>query len=221
MAVGDIYEVTDVQVMYGQQVLNVYFYEQTVILIPGTDDPNIAGILATQWYLEIMPTILAGQTADVVHTSVRSRNLFDDSEAYEFLCSNPGVYGPADADSESSFDALGIKMTSTNAAIRPAGKRIAGIIQSAALDGVITDSSYLLAAANIASTMTDNVTNGTLVPVDTWRPVVVERIAYEVAGRTRYRLPNVIGEKVIGYLVSALFNAVLTSQVSRKVGRGA
>lgn len=221
MAVGDVYEVTDVQVMYGQQVLNVYFYEQIALLIPGTDDPNLAGILATNWYSEILPTIIAGQTADVVHTAIRSKNLFDESEAYEFLTSSPGEYGPEDADSESSFDALGIKMSSTNAAIRPGGKRIAGIIQSAALDGVITDASYLTAAANIANTMTDSVSSGTLIPLDTWRPVVVERIPYVVAGRTRYRLPNVIGEKVIGYLVSALFNAVLTSQVSRKVGRGA
>ena len=220
MTVGDVYELVDVQTFLGQEVLNVYFYEQIALLVILDPSETLASVLANQWIAGPLDTIKAGQSGDVTHTAIRVRNLFDESDQAEVLISLPGLFSASSGDSDSAFVALGIKESTNNGSIRPGSKRIAGQPSNVTVDGVITDSTYLTSSLNTANTLSDNIPSDAPIPVDTWQPVVVKRIKETIAGKVKYRLPNVITEKVVGIVVSALFNAVLTSQVSRKVGHG-
>lgn len=219
MAVGDIYELVDAQKLFNQDVLNVYYYEQIAILVV-TEPDTIAKVLANKWIDDVLDKIRTSQSGDITHVSVKTRNLFDDADTAEVLISLPGLFNLAADDTDSAFVAAGYKESTTNGGIRPGSKRIAAIPSNMSVDGVVVSSEYLTQAATTTDALTDNVLSDTLIPVDTWRPVVVKRVKETIAGKVKYRLPNVIGEKVIGVIVSALFNAVLTSQVSRKVGNG-
>lgn len=206
--VGDIFEVVDTQEMLGQQCLNVYFYRAQGVSV--TDNDSAA--MAAAFIEHVLPDIVQVQTPDVVHTSIRVRNLFDDTDAHEELISEPGVSG---TNSEGTFNAFGFRLVGDNAAVRPGAKRIAGVNNDATTDGVVTDTGSLSALNDLATTLATEIAWG-LLEAELGAPVIVGRI---LAGG-EYRLPANQGEAIYSLVTDALFNPRVTSQVSRKVGVG-
>lgn len=206
-AIGTVYQVVDNQELLGQHVLNVYFYKVTLSVL-GANAHDVTAAFIDQ----MLPTIHPCQSSQLVHTSVKAQNLFDVSDVHEELISVAG----SDGDTvDNTFDACAVRMTGDNGAVRSGAKRIAALRDDAIADGVIVDTTLLDhlndLMAEIATTLLwGTLDGGTLVPV------IVQRILDAGA----YRLPTNAGEAVLSTIVDALFSPLISSQVSRKIGRG-
>jgi hypothetical protein len=207
MAFGDIYELTDEYTLEGQTCYNVYFFRQNNLAVP-TD----ASVLLDSFEGTILPAVVALQSDDALHTALRARNLFNEGDNAERAISVEGEGGTAD--DFPTFVSLGISLGQDNGAVKNGAKRIAGVPEGAAVDGVINDALYIAAVLALQTALETFLPVG-LAPV--WAPVIVKRIA-EIGGG--YRLPTNAGEAVYGTVTDAEYNPVLTSQVSRKIGRG-
>lgn len=216
MAAGDIYEVVDVQALYEQQVLNVYFYEQRGAFVPLSG--TVAQNLAEEWNESILPTILPFQHPALTHVETRVRNLFDATDAGVSVSGIPGTASSA-TDALPGFVATGFSLKTDNASIRPGAKRIAVQPESYVTDGVLTGGALTQAAA-IADVLAAPITGGLIITDDIMFPVVVKRVRSGSPGTYEYRLPETSGEAVVGTIIEALFDAVVTSQISRKIGVG-
>lgn len=206
--VGDIFEIVDVQELLGQQCLNVYFYRAQGVSVTEND----AQSMANAWIEHVLPTITPWQTSDVVHTAVRCRNLFDDTDAYEALMSEPGAGG---SDTQSTFEAFPFRLVTDNAAVRPGAKRMAGVDGSYVTDGVVDNATLIGQLNDFATQLATEIAWG-LLEAELGAPVVVARMLVD----GRYELPTTQADAVFGYVTDALFNPRVTSQVSRKVGVG-
>lgn len=208
MALNDVYEVIDVQQYDGQKMLNVYFYQQRAPLLAG----NIPQQLADTFETNVIPVVALMQTGDVLHTEIRVRNLFNESEA---ALSPISIAGTSSAeDTAAPFVAVGFRLRQDNASLRNGAKRIGGAGDTFDSDGVISSGGAVAAAIAVGAAMILGLDVG--VVSDAFLPVIVKRLL----DGGNYRLPENSGESVIGTVVDALFNANTTSQVSRKIGRG-
>lgn len=210
MAVGDVYQIVDKQELFGQEVLNVYFYAMGSGSV--TDGDGATGV-AMGFIDNVLPSIYALQVSQLVHTSIKATNLFDATDAHEILISLPGT---TDVDYNTTFDAFGFRIVGDNASVRSGAKRIAGVSDSRVTDGVVTDAGLLALLASAATTIASGIAFG----VDTLgslAPVIVKRL---LVG-TEYKLPTTLGDAVLSFVTDVLVDAMITSQVSRKVGRGA
>jgi hypothetical protein len=206
---GDLYEVVDKQAFLGQTCLNVYFFLMTAAPL-GNDH---AADVVDGFVANLLPVVAAVQSPEVTHTSVRARNLFLDSDAHESLISVAGE--GTSGDTLGTFEAFPFKLVGDNAAVRPGSKRVTGVAEFVTTDGVVTNSTTLTELVAIAAIYAAGIHFG-LLDAGTLVPVIVKRI---LDGGT-YRLPANDSEAVISNVVDALSSALVTSQVSRKVGRG-
>jgi hypothetical protein len=206
MAFQDVYELIDFQQLYGQAVLNVYFYQNNNVLQGDASAED----LVTSWIAQVLPDIQLIQSADILHNEVSARNLFNEADNFSQAISE---VGDTAGDSMSSFNAVGFALVQDNGAIRNGAKRIAGILEAAAVDGVITDTNYIDNLSILGDQIADVLT---LDALDTFVPVIVQRILDGGA----YRLPESFGEAVLGAVLEGVFNVLITSQTSRKVGVG-
>jgi len=206
MAFQDVYELVDVQSHQGQEVLNVYFYQNNNILNGGATAED----LANEFIEEVLPEIVAIQVVDLIHTEIRVRNLYNAADSHTTAISEAGAIG---TDNFPTFNAVGFRLVQDNGAIRNGAKRIGGIPEDAALDGVITGAPYIAALDTLGDKLADTLA---IIAADVFMPVVVGRI---LDGGS-YRLPDNAGEAVLGAIVEGVFNVLLTSQTSRKIGVG-
>lgn len=206
-SVGDVLQLVDEQVQDSQQVLNVYFYRLDTPVVG-----NAAQMLVASWVDQVLPDIVDWQASDIVHTSVTAKNLFNEAEEYTELMSVPG---DRDVDVFPPFNAVGFRLIGDNAAVRDGQKRFAGVPEDSAEDGVFDDAGFLAAMTALAVTLATGLPIG--LDIDALMPVIVGRI---LSGGS-YRLPTNSGEAVLSNIVDALFNIDVTSQTSRKIGRGA
>lgn len=207
-AVGDIYQVVDQQRLQGQKVVNVYFYRRTAEVLVGNPAQQVADAFDGQ----VIPGIVPVQAPALTHESLIVTNLFDPSDTYTKVISEAGTWdGPDDA---TPFDAFGFRLVQDNGAVRNGAKRIAGLKENQQSGGVVGGGAVAAAllvagGAMIAGLDVGIITNALL-------PIIVKRIL----DGTEYRLPTNSGEAVFGNIVDALYNVDVTSQVSRKIGRG-
>lgn len=207
MAVGDIYQLVDEQDLQGSVVLNVYFYK-TQITLTG----NVAQQLCNAFEDNVLPSIVALQDSNLIHTSLRATNLYDASDTFTSLISEAGTAGGTDT--MPSFAAAGFELVQDNGAIHNGSKRIGGVADAFQSNGVFTDVDF------IAALVTAGVAMLGILPVglsNAFVPVIVKRIL----DGGNYRLPANSGEEVYGTIVDALYNVDVTSQTSRKKGVGA
>lgn len=206
-SIGDVYEVTDHQQMEGQEVLNVYFYRLDTPVVGNAAEMAVASFIDA-----VLPDIVEFQSDNIVHTEVSARNLFNVSETWSELISEPGLNA---ADTFPTFNAVGYRLIGDNSAVRDGQKRYAGILETAVTDGVITDATTLTALATLALQLAAGLAIG--LDIDALIPVIVGRI---LVSPGVYRLPDNAGEAVLSEIVDALFNVEVTSQTSRKIGSG-
>jgi len=208
MAVNDVYQVVDSQELGGQRCLNVYFYQMHT---PPTGYTGAAAVV-DGWVTNMLPLIIPVQVEGLNHISVKATNLFDPSDAHEELISVPGTQAH---DQNTNFDAYGFRMTGDNATVRSGSKRYAGVSDDGVDQGIVTDGTLLGLLNDLATGLVGDVPFG-LLDAGALAPVIVKRIL--VGGE--YTLPTSLEEAVLSFVIDALFDTFITSQVSRKVGRG-
>lgn len=219
MAADDVYEIVDKQSLYGQEVLNVYQYRQIAVFT--TTEPNVATAFKNVWLEQIMPAIRLIQSGDVTHTNITVKNLFNAEDYASEDVNLPGTAEPSSVSSAPSFDAYSFTARGTGLAVKPGGKRIAGVLPGFCTDGVVTNGAYLGQLAALANAMKQTVTVGTIIQDPMFQPILVKRIRSGVAGAYEYRMPQNQSELVYANIVSTLLKILVSSQVSRKIGVGA
>lgn len=218
MAINDLYELTDVQVLQSQTINNVYFYEQDLDFV--TTNPTRAQSLVEAWIAQKIPYIVDLQIQDLVHTSVRCRNLFDPSDTYEALVSIPGNRPTVSLSYMPTFVALRADLATTNSAVRDGSKFYAGVPEEVVTDGVITDTSMLTFMGAAEAELEAAVDIGTVIQDPVFVPIVIKRVRSGSPGAYTYRLPETSVEAVVSRLAVVLFDVLVTSQVKRKIGVG-
>lgn len=214
--VDDLYELVCEQTFQGQKCLNVYFYRTGAIYVNTL--PTNAQVLVDGFVEQILPDIISAQSDQIVYNVVRARNLYDPVDSYTRALSEPGYV--ASSDFESTFDALAFTLQGETRAVRTGAKRQAGVPDSFVTDGVVTGELALAAAASAAEAMGKAIQVGTLLPSDVFFPTLVKRVRTGTPGHYTYELPSVRGEGVWTTVINVLFDVLISSQVSRKIGRG-
>lgn len=204
---GDLYQIIDQQQLDGQTVLNVYFYKRNAPVIVG----NPAQAVADAFDGQVLPDILTIQSDALTHTALIVNNLFDASDTYTKVISEVG--GSTGADS-SPFDAIGFRLVQDNGSVRNGSKRYAGVLDEDSSSGIIDDTDLITELVTLGATLIGGVEIGIIANALT--PIIVKRIK----DGSKYRLPQNSGEAVYGNINNALYNIDVTSQVSRKIGRG-
>lgn len=207
MALFDIYEITDKSVFFGQEVDNIYFYQQT----SAVDAPDAADVAAA-YIGQVLPDVCDIQNVEVLHTEIIVRNLFNVSDNAVVSISEPGT-GSGAADLFPVFNAVGFKLNQDNGAVKNGAKRYAGCPEANATDGVIDSAGFITTLDALGDTLDDVLLHG-IIP--TFVPVVVKRL---LSG-SDYVLPDNLGDAVFGTIVEAVWNTLITSQNSRKIGVG-
>lgn len=204
----DVYQVNDIQDFFGQTCMNIYFYQRNA---PTGTDLNAEGLAGT-FIAEVIPAITLIQADALTHVNVQVKNLFDPSDTWEQAISVPG--DGTSTDLFAAFNAVGFTLNHNNGALRPGAKRYAGLVEEAATDGVIDDAGIITSLNALADALVLRLDQG-LEPT-AWWPVIVQRLL--VGGE--YVLPTSLEDAVLGFLTDAIFKALVTSQVSRKIGVG-
>jgi hypothetical protein len=88
MAYQDVYELVDKSVLAGQEVLNVYFFFNNNTLGAAADATDVVDAYVGQ----LLPKVAGIQTDNVLHTEIRCRNLFDESDKVVVAISQAGTY---------------------------------------------------------------------------------------------------------------------------------
>lgn len=215
MATGDVYEVIDVQRLDDQEMLNVYFYQQVAATVPLSG--TIAYNLAEAWATAYVPLIAAVQSISLVHEEIRCRNLFDPSDIGVYPV---GIAGAQAIDEFApTFSAYGMKLEHDNGNVRPGGKRIPGVVEATMSDGVV-NADTITNLTILADALEEPIPAGIIIEDDVMFPVVVQRIREGEEPDWTYRLPATPSELVVGRITEIVLNALVTSQVSRKIGTG-
>lgn len=90
MATGEFYELTLVQRVQNETMLNVWHYEQTAGVALA------ASILLAQWQADVLPDISAIQSDDVAYSRIVVQNLVTESDNAEDVTPTPAVGGVTD-----------------------------------------------------------------------------------------------------------------------------
>lgn len=213
---NDIFELTDKQTFQGQEVFNVYFYEVGEIFV--STSATVAQVLAEGFISQILPVISNPQSIQLTHSEISVRNLYDPADQFTVSIAVPGLTSAPDV--LPIFNAVGFQLSGETAAVKKGAKRLAGVPESAQTDGVITDTSYITALGNVGTAIAQPVQVGLILPSDVFFPVIVKRERSGVSGSYTYTLPSARGVGVKTRIISALFNVLVSSQISRKIGVG-
>ena len=217
MALNSVYELTLQQRFNGQDVNNVFFYHQVLEFI--TSNPSQAQTLAENFVAQKLTAIRTIQAVDVLTVGVKVRDLYDAANAYELPLSLAGAYVSA-SDTLPTFSAVGFDLAGDNAAVKNGSKRFAGLIETFQADGVITEATIIGQLNTLADALEGFVTVGTVIQDDVFRHVIVKRVRTGSPGAYEYRLPATALEATLSAVVVATWKALITSQISRKIGVG-
>lgn len=118
------------------------------------------------------------------------------------------------------FSAVSFDLNGDNPAVKNGKKRFAGLNEGQQVDGVITESSTITRLGQLADALETPVTVGTVIQNNVFIHVIVKRIRSGGPGAYTYRLPDNALEATLSAVIVAAFNALITTQISRKIGVG-
>lgn len=211
MAIGvnSLVEISNRGTVSGQQVMNVWQYQVT-----SNPGPVTAGQLGEAWWNHMKTTLRAIPTtnASTMFQSILVRELDSLTGAYgEYAVPSGERAGTRSPGSESSplpnFNAAGVRLVVAERTTRPGQKRFAGLSETDNDTGQLQTA--LLAALNAHFAVA-------IVPATLGAPAALTVLAPVVVRKDADGLP-VVFQEVEGYVI----NPYMTSQVSRKIGRGA
>lgn len=127
---GEIVRITDHQVYYGQEVLNVYYY------VAGTDFAGAtASTIAGAWWATIGLQITPIQHIAVEHLYISCESLDGSMDVGEYVVPTAEANGERTGSPLSSFDTIPFTLRPENRQVRPGGKRICGVSEDDIEDG--------------------------------------------------------------------------------------
>ena len=217
MALGDVYQVVVEQRLFGQAVLNAYYYEERLSYIDT--NPTHAQTVAERFEELVVPSLLVPAPTDLQFERLTVKNLFDPADGYTLVLGATGT-GQAGGDVDTAFSSVSVELVGETTATRRGAKRFAGVVDEMTADGVINIAGAIVMYQGIADALVVPLTVGVVVQDPVFRPCIVKRVREGVPGDYVYRLPETIGEKVTNLVVATLLDLVITSQVSRKIGVG-
>lgn len=131
MAVGDFYLLYDLQTIQGQDITNVYTFQQVLTYSPV--GINHADDLANQFIADWIPIIAALQSEQVNHTLVSCGAV---GSFTDFSAVVSDVAGAVSGGCLPSFAAWGFKLQRTTRETRHGSKRLAGVAEAWQQNGV-------------------------------------------------------------------------------------
>lgn len=218
MAVNDVYELTLKGTQDSQEVTNVFQYDQ--IALVGSLSGTTAQALAQSFIEQTLPAIVSAIHASVVYSSIKTINLFDDTDFDDEVLTTLQGEGQRGGSSLPTFNAASLTFESLHRHIKPGHKRFPGVSQSDVSADYYVAGTEITQLNNLATQLAKNLTVGAIIPVDCFAPCIVKRVRTGAPHAYHYRMPHVISEKVVSYLGGVLVNLLVSSQYSRKVGVG-
>lgn len=208
IGLGGLVEISNRGTINGQQVMNVWQYR--VGAFPGT---VTAAQLGEAWWNHVKTTLRAipTTTAATAFQSVIVRDLSSLTGDYgEYAVPSGERAGTRAAGSEPSplpvFNAAGVRLVVATRETRPGQKRFAGLTETDNDNGQLQTAALAALNAHFAVAV-PNMTLGAPAALVVLKSVVVRK--------GPDGLP-VSSQDVVGYVI----NPYMTSQVSRKIGRG-
>lgn len=221
MALGDVYELVIEGTCQGQTADNVFHYEQDTEFV--STFPSPAHDLALGFENQVLPKMQAIATVDVEWSRITVRNLFNEGDAAVRLISETGAIGGGGvgADTLPVYNTFTYALTGDNPAVNQGRKAFSGVGELYQTDGVVlTESGFVGSLQDLADQMATPVKSEPLLLSDLFIPVIVKRVREGVAPNYTYRLPSTAGEKVVSRILVALWNLLVSTQMSRKFGVG-
>lgn len=206
VAIANLYSLDHVQSWDGgEEFHNIYFYFDE-------DGIGTAEGLVGSFFEDVLPFVLDLQTNFARTERIVAYSLGDLDNYWEAIYS--GVVGTFSmGDGFPMHDAVNLTLRLNTRAVRPGSKRISGIPEASATNGVFTDSGWLSNLNLLRNALKDTLDDGATANV--FAPVVVKRVREGSAPNYTYRLPETDGEAQIGYVTGVLYNARVSHQVSR------
>lgn len=215
---GDLFILEDRQTLLGQEVLNVYTYRWTGALDPSFDTASEQ--LATLFESQVLPAILAVQSSDVEHTSIKVINQFDPTDFAIVAVSETGDIPSATSELLPPANAVAFQLSSSTRAVRSGAKRIAGIPEGVQIDGVITDIDYTLDLTTLAGQLGGIIFTTETIPQPAYQPIIVKRVKTTTPSGDKYNWPETLAQFVFSLIADVIFDLIISTQVTRKIGRG-
>lgn len=210
MALSDCYMLRDVQRYEGEEILNVYFFQDLLLA-------SIAQNVVEAFETGFLPKVTGIQTSNVTHVLLDAVNLADPSNFYEKVISAAGT---TTSDPLPAFNAVNYSLRINSRALRPGSKRYCGIAEEYTTKNLITNSGYIALLETLRGQQSDILLSGVL---ETFQPIVVKRVKYnpdpEQPDKFAYRLPETDEEFVFGNVIDAFLNLNVSHQVSRGNGK--
>lgn len=205
---GSLVRVHMVMRTFGQTAMNVWDYE-----VGGIETEVNAGDLAESWwnhtkgaYRALAQTFIADSFISVRVTELE--NVYGAAGEYAVpVGERAGTRtNQTIGDGLPPFNAAGVRLTVGSRLTRPGQKRIPFVLEGDQLDGAL-QSTFTTLVTNLMDVMTVSMTLGAPAALTVLTPIIVGQ---EASGAVRAFQP------ITGYAV----NPSVTSQVSRKIGRG-
>lgn len=209
-AIGDVIELVHEQTYLGQQVNNVFYFQ-------NNDAAGTLTTLATWFETNVVPKTKTIQNDLVTHVNLRLRNLFLDAETHEEPLTGTGAK-VSGLEELPSYIAQSVRFDHVQGGLRPGFKRWTGMLETQIENG-------LLRAGNVTEleTLAAELIQPPTTPNTGWVPVIVQRICETpnpdpeaTPSCLKYRLPESQAELITGVPTSFEASPQPTSQNSRK-----
>jgi len=210
---GDYLSVTLKSGFTGNIADQAFFYK----FVSGSS--GSASDLAAEFRDEVVPLLAAILQNQVPIRSTRTVNLFNNADWEDFPIT-PNEMGTRSGEPLPPINVVGFLSAKPTSSQQPARKRFGAISEADVTgNGIQNTSGYFAALDALAVKLGEDMVTGT---GNTYEPIIVKRIAYTApSGKKAYRLPENSGEGVDFPAIGWGWSNVATSQITRKLGRGA
>lgn len=203
---GTILEVVLVREIQNQDVLNVMHYalsDESVL----NDLDSVMLLLANK----IVTQLDATCDPSVYFDRLTYRNIYDDSISGEVIIDVNGT--GTDGHDLPVHDTFSLSLIHDEPSIRTGRKSVSGVTETDSLNGKVGADSYVAISNALHTAFGEPLT---VSEVDVLRPIVVKRIAEVVDGVTKYRLPNISTEALVGFVYDTILSIYIGTMLSRK-----
>jgi len=206
---GEVVRITDRQTLFGQEVLNVYWYQLATDFIGAT-----ALEIAENWWGELGTHIRAVQHTACNHISVTVESIDGSMDFATYTIPGGGENGAiGTGDCMPPFTTFSITLVPENRSVRPGGKRIAGVPEGVVATGGVVDSGVMADLITLADWMATQL--NFLLETDAYIPVIV---GFPHPASPTGRPARL--DRVEVRIASASVSPYVSTQNTRKYGRG-
>lgn len=206
MGLGDLYAVSSLGNLFGQEIRNVWQYEAVHVSASAPD-------LTTRFTNQVLTPMAALVADNLSWLTVEARNLFD---PLDYSLIPVSVNGAKIGEVMPPFTNIAGLIAHNNPTIRDGRKAIAGIIENDVADGMVGSSELIAWDTFWADEVVPGVI-GSGATGQVYSPVVIKRIKYIApSGKTAYRFPTNIAEAEWGTVTGIITSIFVRSQNSRK-----